>query len=235
VIGDNLILGAHPADTMPPNVDVIANVDSFRFYDVPEGVVYLHFTYREMDAVPDATELDVVATFLNDLRTTGKTVFVHCRLGLNRSALLPGLMLIDEGYLAEDAIDLMRPPQPVGCQNSLHTQDHAELQAQPSFDTPDAIERRLEDLERETQASWPPRPAAGHDLQGFTSTHIATGPRAKHRIGFAPPEDEACAGFPRNSEGVALASEMLVASREQVFHRRGGGSRVLTSLSPAAK
>src|SRR6478672_2284575 len=34
VIGHNLILGAHPADTMPPNVDVIANVDSFRFYDV---------------------------------------------------------------------------------------------------------------------------------------------------------------------------------------------------------
>src|SRR6266542_3152489 len=30
VIGDHLILGAHPADTMPPNVDAIANVDSFR-------------------------------------------------------------------------------------------------------------------------------------------------------------------------------------------------------------
>jgi Dual specificity phosphatase, catalytic domain len=108
VIGDNLILGAHPADTMPPNVDVIANVDSFRFYDIPDGVVYLHFTYRDTDDVPDATELDAVATFLNDLRAAGKTVFVHCRLGLNRSALLTGLMLTDEGYLAEDAIDRMR-------------------------------------------------------------------------------------------------------------------------------
>ncbi len=39
VIGDHLILGAHPADTMPPNVDAIANVDSFRFYDVPDGVL----------------------------------------------------------------------------------------------------------------------------------------------------------------------------------------------------
>jgi hypothetical protein len=108
VIGDNLILGAHPADTLPPNVDVIANVDSFRFYEVPDGVIYLHFAYWDTDAVPDATELDVVAAFLNDLRAAGKTVFVHCRLGLNRSALLTGLMLIDEGYLAEDAIDLMR-------------------------------------------------------------------------------------------------------------------------------
>jgi protein-tyrosine phosphatase len=60
-------------------------------------VVYLHFTYRDTDAVPDATELDVVATFPNDLRAAGKTVFVHCRLRLNRSALLAGLMLIDEG------------------------------------------------------------------------------------------------------------------------------------------
>jgi dual specificity protein phosphatase-like protein len=108
VIGDNLILGAHPADTIPPNVDVIANVDSFRFCDVPDGLVYLHFEYPDTDAVPDPTELDVVATFLNELRAAGKTVFVHCRLGLNRSALLTGLMLIDEGYLAEDAIDLMR-------------------------------------------------------------------------------------------------------------------------------
>ena len=47
-------------------------------------------------------------TFLNDLRAVGKTVFVHCRLGLNRSALLVGLMLIDEGYRAGDAIELMR-------------------------------------------------------------------------------------------------------------------------------
>jgi len=39
VIGEHLILGAHPADTMPPNVDAIANVDSFRFYDVPDGVL----------------------------------------------------------------------------------------------------------------------------------------------------------------------------------------------------
>jgi hypothetical protein len=31
VIGDHLILGAHPADTMPPNVDAIANVDSLHF------------------------------------------------------------------------------------------------------------------------------------------------------------------------------------------------------------
>ena len=108
IIGDKLILGAHPADTMPPNVDVIVNVDSFRFYDVPEGVVYLHFAYADADAVPDASALDIVASFLNELRAIGKTVFVHCRLGLNRSALLPGLMLLEEGDPAEDVIELMR-------------------------------------------------------------------------------------------------------------------------------
>jgi len=108
VIGDHLILGAHPADTMPPNVDAIANVDSFRFYDVPDGVLYLHFAYRDTNAIPDSTDLHIAASFLNDLRAAGKTVFIHCRLGLNRSALLTGLVLIDEGYRATDAIETMR-------------------------------------------------------------------------------------------------------------------------------
>jgi hypothetical protein len=108
VIGDHLILGAHPADTMPPNVDAIANVDSFRFYDIPDGVLYLHFAYRDAKVIPDATDLRLAASFLNDLRAAGKTVFIHCRLGLNRSGLLTGLVLIDEGYRAKDAIELMR-------------------------------------------------------------------------------------------------------------------------------
>jgi Dual specificity phosphatase, catalytic domain len=108
VIGDHLILGAHPADTMPPNVDAIANVDSFRFYDVPDGVLYLHFAYRDTNAIPDPTDLHIAASFLNDLRAADKTVFIHCRLGLNRSALLTGLVLIDEGYRAKDAIEMMR-------------------------------------------------------------------------------------------------------------------------------
>ncbi len=108
VIGDHLILGAHPADTMPPNVDAIANVDSFRFYDIPDGVLYLHFAYRDANVIPDATDLRLAASFLNDLRAAGKTVFIHCRLGLNRSGLLTGLVLIDEGYRAKDAIEMMR-------------------------------------------------------------------------------------------------------------------------------
>jgi Dual specificity phosphatase, catalytic domain len=108
VIGDHLILGAHPADTMPPNVDAIANVDSFRFYEIPDRVLYLHFAYRDTDAIPDSTDLRIAASFLNDLRAAGKTVFIHCRLGLNRSALLTGLVLIDAGYRAKDAIEMMR-------------------------------------------------------------------------------------------------------------------------------
>jgi dual specificity protein phosphatase-like protein len=107
-IGEHLVLGAHPADTMPPDVDVIANVDSIRFYDVPESVLYIHFAYADQGLIPDATELHATARFLNELRGAGKTVFIHCRLGLNRSALLTGLVLIDEGYKAKDAIRLMR-------------------------------------------------------------------------------------------------------------------------------
>jgi Dual specificity phosphatase, catalytic domain len=108
VIGDHLILGAHPADTMPPNVDVVVNVDSFRFYDVPDDVLYLHFSFHDANVAPDPTTLHAAATFLNDLRAAGRTVFIHCRLGLNRSALLAGLVLMDEGWRADDAIAMMR-------------------------------------------------------------------------------------------------------------------------------
>jgi Dual specificity phosphatase, catalytic domain len=107
-IGPHLVLGAHPADMMPPNIDAIANVDSFRFYDVPDGALYLHFAYRDTNVIPDSTDLHVAASFLNDLRAAGKTVFIHCRLGLNRSALLTGLVLVDEGYPAAEAIEMMR-------------------------------------------------------------------------------------------------------------------------------
>jgi protein-tyrosine phosphatase len=107
-IDERLVLGAHPADTMPPDIDVIANVDSFRFYDVPDSVLYLHFAYADGAVVPDSKELHATATFLNGLRGAGKTVFIHCRLGLNRSALLTGLVLIEDGYRASDAIQLMR-------------------------------------------------------------------------------------------------------------------------------
>jgi protein-tyrosine phosphatase len=68
----------------------------------------MHSSYPDTNAIPDSTELHLAATFLNDLRAAGKTVFVHCRLGLNRSALLVGLMLIGDGYRANDAIKLMR-------------------------------------------------------------------------------------------------------------------------------
>jgi hypothetical protein len=61
-IGEHLILGAHPADRMPPNVDVIANVDSFRFYDVPDGVLYMHFAYRDANVLPDSSEFHIAAS-----------------------------------------------------------------------------------------------------------------------------------------------------------------------------
>jgi hypothetical protein len=107
-IDDRLILGAHPADTMPPGVDVIVNVDSFCFYELPAGVVYLHFAYKDMQTIPDASELNAAADFVNALRSAGKTVFIHCRLGLDRSALLTGIVLVRDGRRPEDAVRIMR-------------------------------------------------------------------------------------------------------------------------------
>jgi len=50
---------------------------------------------------------DIVAAAHRDWKK-GKRVLVRCQAGINRSGLVMALMLIREGYAAEDAIDLMR-------------------------------------------------------------------------------------------------------------------------------
>lgn len=50
---------------------------------------------------------DIVVAAHRDWKK-GKRVLVRCQAGINRSGLVMALMLIREGYAAEDAIDLMR-------------------------------------------------------------------------------------------------------------------------------
>lgn len=50
---------------------------------------------------------DIVVTAHRDWKN-GKRVLVRCQAGINRSGLVMALMLIREGYTAEDAINLMR-------------------------------------------------------------------------------------------------------------------------------
>jgi hypothetical protein len=53
-----------------------------------------------------------------------------------------------------------------------------------------AIERRLEDLERETQAKLGRHDQQLHTIFQALRQLISPPPRPRHRIGFAPPEDE---------------------------------------------
>ena len=98
-----------------------------------------------------------------------------------------------------------------------------------------AIERRLEDLERETQASL------AATTSGWTRSSRLYVNSSRHRrepstgLGSPDPKTRRKRGLRAQLGGVALASEMLAASREQVFTGGEAGSRVLTSLSPAAK
>lgn len=52
-----------------------------------------------------------------------------------------------------------------------------------------AIEKRLEELERDQDKARPARPAAGPDLQALRQL-ISPPPRLKRRVGFTPPEDD---------------------------------------------
>jgi protein-tyrosine phosphatase len=103
-----LYLGGHPIEGLPDGVDVVVNVDSVRYYEPPAGAIYVAYPFEDTDTLPDLVPLRLLAEQIVALRSAGLTVFVHCRLGLNRSALLVALVLIGFGLTADDAIRYLR-------------------------------------------------------------------------------------------------------------------------------
>jgi len=99
LVGDNLYLGGQPLEGLPAHVDVIVNVDNVRQYHIPEDVLYVQYSFDDIDMLPEMRKLWRIAELINNLRSGGSTVYVHCRLGLNRSALLAALCLLDGGQV----------------------------------------------------------------------------------------------------------------------------------------
>jgi hypothetical protein len=56
----------------------------------------------------DEHDLNQLVTSLYGDRQSGKRVLIRCQAGWNRSGLITGLVLMREGFSAEEAIDLIR-------------------------------------------------------------------------------------------------------------------------------
>jgi protein-tyrosine phosphatase len=74
---------------------------------MPNHVLYIYFPIYD-EELPDMAKLHGVARMAASLVAAGHRVLSHCTMGLNRSALLAGLILVYMGIEGKDAVELLR-------------------------------------------------------------------------------------------------------------------------------
>jgi protein-tyrosine phosphatase len=73
--------------------------------------LYLYYPFDDED-VPDHGLVGPLTAFLAELYRSGHRVLVHCRMGLNRSPLVAGVVLHHLGWSGHDAIERLRERRP---------------------------------------------------------------------------------------------------------------------------
>src|ERR1700690_1870002 len=79
--------------------------------NVPNHMIYVFFPIYDED-LPDLNKLHALAKLGARLVSNGEKVLAHCGMGLNRSALVAGLILTYLGMKGEDAGGLLREKRP---------------------------------------------------------------------------------------------------------------------------
>ena len=78
---------------------------------VPNHMLYIFFPIYDED-LPDLNKLHAVARLGARLVKNGEKVLAHCGMGLNRSALVAGLILTYLGMTGSEAVALLRQKRP---------------------------------------------------------------------------------------------------------------------------
>jgi hypothetical protein len=98
-----------PAEYASIGVDAIVDLENWDFAwvpPVPTGCIYLSFPLEDDELVDK--KVREVAGFVSSLIRSEHHVLVHCTEGLNRSGLVVARALLDLGWRADDAIQLVR-------------------------------------------------------------------------------------------------------------------------------
>ena len=99
--------GGCPVDLAPREFDFIINLYPWGAYQTHEHQIILQARLFDSGNIPDERRLLLIARHVNQCRKVGMTL-VHCQAGLNRSALVAGLALVETGMSGRGAIDLLR-------------------------------------------------------------------------------------------------------------------------------
>ena len=77
----------------------------------PEDFLYVYFPIHDAD-IPDLDALRATGRMGADLHRSGWKVLVHCGMGLNRSALLAGVILHELGWDGPSVVARLRDRRP---------------------------------------------------------------------------------------------------------------------------
>ena len=78
---------------------------------LPGHILYVYFPIYDED-LPDFARLDAVCSLGTRLLESGQKVLSHCGMGLNRSALVAGLILVQRGLSGREAVEVIRRKRP---------------------------------------------------------------------------------------------------------------------------
>jgi protein-tyrosine phosphatase len=112
----------------------------------PNRVIYVYFPFKDED-VPTLHKLHAVARLGAELVKARERVLVHCQMGLNRSALVAGLVLVYSGVSGKDAVARLQERRPGALYNEVFA---TYLQEQPAGGSVTASEIRAHG----TAAGW---------------------------------------------------------------------------------
>ncbi|MCS6886019.1 MAG: dual specificity protein phosphatase family protein [Acidobacteriota bacterium] len=104
--------------------NVIIDLDGDIDYGIPNApnrILYVYLPILDSE-LPDLEFLHAVAKLAADLCRSGKSVLTHCKMGLNRSALLLGVTLAYLGLSGQEALQLLRSKRPGALFNPIFSE-----------------------------------------------------------------------------------------------------------------
>jgi protein-tyrosine phosphatase len=97
-------------------IDVVIDLEGAVDVDIPSTPNYCLYVYLPIDddneQLPNLKRMRAVATLAASLMRDGHRVLSHCGMGLNRSALMAGLILIELGTPGPAAVGRIRERRP---------------------------------------------------------------------------------------------------------------------------